>query len=122
MSGFWPDKREIAALILLKEYFGDKEFDYGEAVDLLYPFYPKKAIRNILKRLSKLGYLERKGLKYKVRPLEEVLRDHVSVYLEGRLRRRLGKCLESVERDGLKYKIKGECGEKVKRSNAIISS
>ncbi len=120
MSGFWPDKREIAALLLLKEYFGYDIFNYGEAVDLLYPFYPERAVKNILRRLTKLGFLEKVGpLQYRVRPFEEVLRSHASLYLEGRLKRRWGKCIKVVGRDGLKYFVEGECAEKVKRSRAV---
>ena len=87
MAGFWPDKREIAAYVLLRERLGDK-FNVGEALEVLKEYYPKKAAMNILKRLTKLGLLEKIGpYEYATKDLWEYLREKSFEYLEARKRR-----------------------------------
>ena len=88
MSGFWPSKREIAAYVLLRESFGKESFNLGDALDVLTKYYPKKASMNILKRLVKLGLLEKIGpYEYRTRDLWEYVKERSYEYLEARRRR-----------------------------------
>ncbi len=87
MAGFWPDKREIAAYVLLKERLGSR-FNIGDALDVLQQYYPKKAAMNILKRLVKLGLLEKVGpYEYATKDLWEYLKEKSYEYLEARKKR-----------------------------------
>ncbi len=87
MAGFWPDKREIAAYVLLRERLGNR-FNVGEALEVLNEYYPRKAAMNIIKRLTKLGLLEKVGpYEYVTRELWDYVREKSHEYLEARKRR-----------------------------------
>ena len=87
MGGFWPDKREIAAYVLLKDKLGER-FNLGQAIEVLNEYYPRRASFNIIKRLTKLGLLRKVGeYEYEVNDLWEYLRVRSYEYLEARRRR-----------------------------------
>ncbi len=85
----WPKRREFLAYYTLLRAFGDREFNLGEAIDVLKPYMGGRVAERLVKRLVKQGFLERvKPLVYRARPLEEILDEATAVYFAGRLRRR----------------------------------
>ncbi|ABU81360.1 hypothetical protein [Ignicoccus hospitalis] len=82
--GFWPNKREMSVYYLLKKRFGDR-FNLGEGLEVLSPYFSRKVALNIIKRLTKLGLLEKRGnFEYAIVDLEEWLGKRTEEYLEAR--------------------------------------
>ncbi len=82
----WLSKRELAYYLLLRSAFGYNAFNYGEAMDLLRLFGPRRVARKVLKRLVSRGFLEKVGtLEYRVKPLEDALEQLLVNYIANRL-------------------------------------
>ncbi len=90
MAGRWPRKREFLFYYLLYRYFGQHEFNVGDAIDLLRIFTgSKKVARRIVKRLVKQGFLQRiKPGVYRAKDLDALLDEMLWQYLGSRLARR----------------------------------
>ncbi len=85
----WPKRREFLTYYTLLRAFGDREFNLGEAVELLRPYMGGRVAERLVRRLVKQGFLERiRPLVYRAKPLEELLDEAAAVYFAGRLRRR----------------------------------
>ena len=85
----WPKRREFLAYYTLWRAFGEREFNLGEAVDILRPYMGGRVAERLVKRLVKQGFLVRvRPLVYKARSLTELLDEATAVYFAGRLRRR----------------------------------
>ncbi len=85
----WPRRRELLAYYLLYKAFRDKEFNLGDAVELLTPLLGSRNVATrLVKRLVKQGFLMRTApLRYKVRGMEELFDEALAVYFAKRLRR-----------------------------------
>lgn len=86
----WPKRREFLSYYALYKTFRDREFNLGEAVDLLTPLLGSRRVATrLVKRLVKQGFLERVApLLYRARPLEHLLEQAMLEYFASRLRRR----------------------------------
>ncbi len=85
----WPKRREFLAYYTLWRAFGTREFNLGEAVEMLRPYMGGRVAERLVKRLVKQGFLERvKPMVYRARDLVELLDEAAAVYFAGRLRRR----------------------------------
>ncbi len=85
----WPKRREFLAYYTLWRAFGEREFNLGEAVDILKPYMGGRVAERLVKRLVKQGFLERvKPLVYRAKPLTRLLDEATAIYFAGRLRRR----------------------------------
>ena len=86
----WPRRRELLSYYLLLRAFGEREFNLGEAVEVLEPVIGSRRVASrLVKRLVKQGFLVRvRPLVYRARPLEELLDEALAVYVAKRLRRR----------------------------------
>jgi len=86
----WLSKREIAYYLLLRSAFDYREFNYGEALDLLKFFGPRRLVRKMLRRMCSRGFAERvKPLVYRLKPLDEALEANLLEYVAKRLERYL---------------------------------
>ena len=86
----WPKRREMLFYYLLYRYFGDREFNIEEGIQLLRAFTgSRKIATRIIRRLVKQGFILRtKPLTYRARSLEEVLDNMLVEYLKKRLEKR----------------------------------
>ena len=85
----WPKRREFLAYYTLWRAFGTREFNLGEAVDILKPYMGGRVAERLVKRLVKQGFLERvKPMVYRARDLVALLDEATAIYFAGRLRRR----------------------------------
>jgi len=86
----WPKRREFLSYYALYKTFKDREFNLGEAVDLLAPLLGSRRVATrLVKRLVKQGFLERVApLQYRAKPLEQLLEQAMLEYFASRLRRR----------------------------------
>ncbi|RLG87392.1 MAG: hypothetical protein DRO39_00590 [Thermoprotei archaeon] len=86
----WLSKREAAAYLVLKTLLGEgAEVNLGDAIALLRVMMPKRVARKILKRLSKKGFVELSGVRLRILPLEDALRNLLLEYMAERIRRNL---------------------------------
>ncbi|ARM76583.1 hypothetical protein B6F84_11510 [Acidianus manzaensis] len=60
----WLKKREVVIYFLLYRKFQYNDFNLGEALDTLSPYFSKKVSLNSIKYLTKIGLIN------KIRPLE----------------------------------------------------
>ncbi len=93
----WPRRRELLTYYLLWRLYQTKEFNLGEAVDVLAPLIGSRNVASrLVRRLVKQGFLERvRPLVYRAKPLEDVLGEAMVIYFRGRLKRR--GCLEDED-------------------------
>ncbi|AEM39742.1 hypothetical protein Pyrfu_1889 [Pyrolobus fumarii 1A] len=85
----WPKRREFLAYYTLWRAFGDREFNLGEAVEILKPYMGGRVAERLVKRLVKQGFLVRiRPLVYRAKPLTQLLDEATAIYFAGRLRRR----------------------------------
>ncbi|MET1101757.1 MAG: hypothetical protein ABWW69_04690 [Pyrodictiaceae archaeon] len=86
----WPKRREFLVYYTLWRIFDDREFNLGEAIELLAPFFEsKKVLTRLIKRLVRQGFLERvEPLRYKAKDLLELLDEATAIYLAKRMKRR----------------------------------
>lgn len=88
----WLKKREAVIYFLLLKKFGNNEFNIGEAIDLLSPYFSKKVILNTIRYFYNTGILiKTKELYYRAIPWEEYMLDVSFKYLRRRatLRRKI---------------------------------
>lgn len=88
----WLKKREVVIYYLLEKKFGVNEFNLGEAIDYLSPYFSKKVTINVIRYFYKTGILVKTGeLRYRVIPWEEYMLDVSFKYLRRRatLRRKI---------------------------------
>ncbi|MCC6045442.1 MAG: hypothetical protein LM572_01505 [Ignisphaera sp.] len=82
----WVSKREIAYYIILKEEFGDRVFNLGEAMDVLAFIGSRKVVRKVIKNLVKKGLLMRVDyLNYRVEDVGEAFRKMLYEYIRQRI-------------------------------------
>ncbi len=86
----WPKKREFLAYYLLYRSFGcSGDVNIGELLDRLKPYFGRKVSASLIRRLTRLGFLDRRNpTDYRVACLEEVLDKYLDAYIEARKRRR----------------------------------
>jgi hypothetical protein len=81
----WFKKREIVIYYLLYKKFKDRQFNLGEALDILSPYFSKKVSLNVIRYLTNVGVLIKVGdMNYKVLPFEEYLGEISFQYLRRR--------------------------------------
>lgn len=86
----WLSKREVAYYLILKKKFGGREFNIGEAINLLSLFGSRRIARKIIKRLRLKGFLESVEITtYRIASIDEVLVKLLSSYILQRLYRNL---------------------------------
>ncbi len=85
----WPNKRLMLTYWLLWMAFKDREFNIGEAIDLLKPFISTRAAVKSVKKLANLKWIERRGvLRYAVINPEKVYPVIALKYFHSRAKRR----------------------------------
>ncbi len=115
----WLSKREIAYYLILRSVFDYSEFNYGEALDLLKLFGPRRLVRKMLKRMASRGFVERvKPLVYRLKPLDEALEVTLLEYIAKRLEKYLrSKHLDvevTIDRESKTIAVRG-CGEELSK-------
>ena len=91
----WLKKRDFLAYYFLWKTYRTNEFNLGEALNLLHTTfcYSKKTAANIIKRLYKLGLLQRINyMVFKCLDLDTVLQAYLRSYIKCR-----GKACKSKE-------------------------
>ncbi|RLG83164.1 MAG: hypothetical protein DRO40_05530 [Thermoprotei archaeon] len=87
----WLKKREFLSYYLIYKVYGSRNFNIGEASDLLIQKFccSRKVAYNIIKRLYKTGLLIKvdKAI-YKCRDLHDALDSYLSTYILKRCRQR----------------------------------
>ncbi len=87
----WLKKREFLAYYLLYKVYGSRNFNIGEASDLLIREFccSRKVAYSIIKRLYKIGFLIKvdKAI-YKCRDLYEILDNYLLIYIFKRCKQR----------------------------------
>ena len=87
----WLKKREFLAYYLIYKAYGSRNFNIGEASDLLIQEFccSRKVAYNIIKRLYKTGFLIKVDkVIYRCRDLYEVLDNYLSTYILKRCKQR----------------------------------
>lgn len=87
----WLRKRDFLAYYLIYKVYSSKNFNIGEAVDILIKKFccSRKVAYNIIKRLYRMGLLIKVDkVVYKCRDLLEVLDDYLSSYTLKRCKQR----------------------------------
>ncbi|BCU71135.1 hypothetical protein [Stygiolobus caldivivus] len=81
----WLKKREVVIYFLLQKKFGTNEFNVGEALEYLSPYFSKKVSLNVIRYFYNTGILIKTGeLRYKLIPWDEYMLDVSFKYLRRR--------------------------------------
>lgn len=83
-------KRILSTYIILYNVFMNREFNIGEALDILEYFSSKRTAIKDIKRLWKMGFLRKikRNIYCSVKP-EEALRNYLLKYIVSRIKRQL---------------------------------
>ena len=81
----WLKKREVVIYFMLQKKFGTNEFNVGEALEYLSPYFSKKVSLNVIRYFYNTGILIKTGeLRYKLIPWDEYMLDVSFKYLRRR--------------------------------------
>ncbi|AWR95023.1 hypothetical protein [Acidianus brierleyi] len=81
----WLKKRDVVIYYLLYKKFGYDEFNLGEAIDTLSPYFSKKVILTSIKYMSKRGLVTKlDNLNYRLISFEEFIFSISFEYLKRR--------------------------------------
>ena len=84
------NKRLLSTYLILYSIFKEKEFNIGEALDVLKLFSSRKIAIKDLKRLWKMGFLNRiNNYSFKVVKPEKAFAKHLIEYISSRISRRI---------------------------------
>jgi len=84
------NKRLLSTYLIIYSVFKTKEFNLGEALEVLKLYETRKSAINDIKRLCKMGFLIKKNnLSYEAREPFEALRNYLAEYIAKRFERRL---------------------------------
>ena len=116
------NKRLLSTYLILYSVFKSKEFNLGEALEVLKLYETRKSAISDIKRLCKMGFLSRKGkLLYEAEEPYIALRNYLVKYIAKRIERRL-KSLGIREQIDFNSKIVVKAEIKVKiPENPLIS-
>jgi len=116
------NKRLLSTYLILYSVFKSKEFNLGEALEVLKLYETRKSAKSDIKRLCKMGFLNRKGkLLYEAKEPYIALKNYLVKYIAKRIERGL-KSLGIREQIDFNSKIVVKTEIKVKiPENPLIS-
>ena len=84
------NKRLLSTYLILYSIFGEKEFNIGEALDILKLFSNRKIVIKDLRRLWKMGFLSKtNSYTFKTVKPEDALAKYLVKYISSRISKRI---------------------------------